>query len=416
MVDGNGKEKRIINALRTGVIPDVELDLFNVGREKETLEFQRCLNEVKEGNGIVKFISGEYGSGKTLMLNMVKQQAVKNGFIVSRIQISNGFHLNNVETLYYNIMHNLTMSSQNASGTDFENIFQLWINKLKGYPDRNEASNEINKVISSLNNYNGSFARVFLTYIKAKISNDNELSFAVSSWIKGEKNIPALLKARFDVKGDIDKQNSFDFLKAFVHLLTLIGYSGMVILIDELELIMNTRVDMRKSSYENLRYIVDGIGAGEFGRCMFVFAGTNDFFENSDKGIKTYYALYQRLGMVSFNGHPSASAYNPRLPVMQLGKLNFENLQALTEKIISLYSKAYGWTPKNSSESIRNWVLVNFKKENANISNINTREFVVKLVEILDILEQQPEKNIYNSEIKMVERGGVITFVNAKIT
>lgn len=415
MVDGKVKEIRIINALRMGVIPDSELELFNTGREKEILEFQRCLNETKQGTGAVKFIAGEYGSGKTFMLNAVKQLAVKNNFIVSKIQVSNGFHFNNIEILYYHIMHNLTMCSTNAAGTDFENIFQIWVNKLQSYTNRADASNEITNVISSLNNYNSSFARAFLTYIKAKISNDSELSNAVSSWIKGEKNIPALIKAKFEVKGDVDKQNSVDFLKAFVHLITLIGYSGMVILVDELELIMNIRVDMRKNSYENLRYIVDGVGAGEFEKCMFVFTGTNELFEDEEKGIKTYYALYQRLGNISFKDNSTAMGNNLRQSVMCLHKMSFENLLALTEKIVLMYTKAYGWIPKNSSEAIRNWVLVNFKKENINKSNINTREFVVKLIEILDLLDQQRDKNIYNSEIRMIETDGAIKFVNAKI-
>jgi Protein of unknown function (DUF2791). len=415
MADSIGQIKNVINALRVGVIPDVELELFDAGREKEIEEFKRCLNELKEGSGIVRLISGEYGSGETFMLSLLRQLGVKNGFIVSKIQINNGFYLNNMETLYYKIMHNLTVKLTDTQGTDFENIFNTWIDKLQNYTNKDAASSEIRNVISALNDYNSSFARALLTYIKARVSRDTGLSNAASSWIKGEKNIPASLKARFDVKGDVDKQNSMDFLKAFIKLITLTGYSGMVILIDEMELIMNTRSDIRRTAYENLRYIIDSTGAGELGRCMFVFTGTNDFFKDDIKGIKTYNALYQRLGSTSYDSPLPSFGYNTRQPVIKLCRLYFDDLQLLTKKIVSLYARAYGWSPKNSCEAIKSWVLVSLKKENHDLLNINTRNYIVKLIEILDTMEQHPDKNIYNSELRMVEQNGIITFVNGKM-
>lgn len=407
---GLPQAKRIINALRTGVIPDADLEILNVGRDREIAELNRCIENAAGGDGVVKFIAGEYGSGKSFMLSLVRQLAVKNNLLVSRIQINKGFYLNNMETLYYNVMHNLLSRAIDASGTDFEDIFGIWISRLQAYDSKEYASNEIKNVIASLNNYNSSFARAFLTYIRAKIGNDTELSSAAASWIKGEKNVPAALKAKFEVKGEIDRQNSIDFLKAFVNLVTLLGFKGMVILIDELELIMSTRSDIRRSCYENLRYIIDASGAGEFNKCMFIFAGTNEIFEDEEKGVKTYYSLYQRLGNLS--GRNVSVLPDARQPVMHLRKLSLEDLHQLTDRITAYHMKAYNWTPKNSSEAIKNWVLVNFKKEKNSVFPVNTREYVTKLVNILDVMEQNPENNIYNSELKMINKDGVITFVN----
>lgn len=405
--------KRIINALKNGVIPDVNLQLLSAGREKETTEFIRCFDDVIEGNGAVKFVSGEYGSGKSFMLSLVRQLAIEKNFLVSKIMISKGFNLSNMEHLYYNVMHNLSMHTVEGNGTDFEEIFDIWVSKLQSYTDREKAALEIRNVISTLNNFNSSFARAFMVYIKSKTNKDVELSNAVASWIKGEKNIPALLKARFDVKGDIDKQNSIDFLKAFISLVTLLGYNGMVILIDELELVMNIRSDIRKTVYENLRYLVDASGAGEFKKCMFVFAGTNEVFEDSERGMKTYPALYQRLG----NGLDKASSSftNLRKPIMSLKTLNLEDIQILTDRIIQFHRITYSWTPKLSNEAIRNWVLLNFKKSKDSVLPVNTREYLIKLIEILDILEQNPENTLFSSELRLVKKNGIDTFVNATI-
>ncbi len=407
------QSKKIINALKNGVIPDASLHLLSTGRSSELTEFLRCFKNIKEGSGEIKFLSGEYGAGKSFMLSLVRQAAVEENFLVSKIMISKGFNLSNMEQLYYNIMHNLSIHAAESAGTDFETIFDIWVNQLQEYSDRNKASEEIRNVIGSLNNFNSSFARAFLVYVKAKISGDAELSNAAASWIKGEKNIPAHVKSRFDVKGDIDKQNSTDFLKAFISLTGLLGYSGLIILVDELELAMNLRSDIRKNAYENIRYIVDESLSGGFGKCMFVFAGTNEVFENDEKGIKTYPALYQRLGNGS--GNADAAFTNLRKPVIRLKRLNLEDIQELTDKIIEHHVKAFKWSPKLSNEGIRNWSLLEFKKSRDSILPVNTREYITKLIEILDILEQNPDNKVYSSELRLVKKNGIDTFVNAAI-
>jgi len=240
------RARHIINALKNGVVPDYDLELLCVGRDKQVQEFKRCFEVISEGSGTVKFINGEYGSGKSFFLNVIKQTAIKNNFIVSKIQVDRGFRFNNIEHLYYHVMHNLTLNITGKSVTSFEGIFDLWISKLQETTDRSKAVAEINQVIESLNRYNMSFARAFLAYIKARIEKDRELSYTIVSWLMGEKNIPAGLKSKFDIVGSIDRLNTIDFLKAFTELVRLMGYNGLIILIDELELIMSERVDIRK--------------------------------------------------------------------------------------------------------------------------------------------------------------------------
>jgi hypothetical protein len=402
--------RRIINALKTGVIPDADLDLLCVGRERMLKEFKRCLDLVEEGGSCVKFISGEYGSGKSFMLGKARQLALKRGFAVSRVQISRNSHLNNPDVFYYGIMHNLDAGSACKSGSGFEELFNLWLERLKSNPSREAASREIRDAVSSLNSYNSAFARAFLTYVRSRIAQDGELSDAAAAWIKGEKNLPAAVKARFDVKGDIDKSTSMDFLRAFIHLLRLIGYNGLVILVDELELVMSLRADIRKGCYENLRYIIDTCGGNGFGSCMFVFAGTAAVFEDPEKGIKTYQALDQRLGEAGPKSNPGMP--DMRQTVLKLEKLGNEELQNLTGRIIHLHRTAYGWEPRLSVEAARNWTLLTLGKEKGTGQPINTREFIIKLVEILDILEQNPGYNLYNTELKMLNRNGVDMFVN----
>jgi hypothetical protein len=404
------RARQIINALKNGVVPDEDLELLCVGRDREIREFVRCFELTSEGSGTVKFLNGEYGSGKSFLLNVIKQKAVKSNFIVSRIQVDRGFRFNNLEHLYYHVMHNLTLNVTGKSVTSFESIFDLWISRLQENPNQEEASLEINYVIAALNKYNMSFARAFLSYIKARVSKDRLLSDAIASWLMGEKNIPAQLKSKFDIIGNVDRLNSIDFLKAFVKLIKLMGYDGLVIQVDELELIMSERSDIRRVSYENLRNMIDICCSGELGSCMFVFAGTNDFFDNPDKGIKTYEALAQRLGDAIDKSN--SAMYDVRQPIMRLKKLSVEEFQELTDRVIEIYTKLYNFTPKTNNESIRSWTFISCKKFGARISELSIREYLTKLIEVLDIMEQHPENKVFSSELKAVRKGDTEVYIN----
>lgn len=396
--------KHIISTLKSGVIPDTDLDLLCTGRERTVNELNNCLNIVKEGNGCVKFVAGEYGSGKSFMLNKLRQLAVGRDFAVCRMQINKTFNLSSFDIFYYNVMHSLTITANSSEGTDFETIFGSWIGRLKLSYEKSAVYEKINEVIASLENFNSSFARAFLTYIRARINQDFELSNAAASWIKGEKNIPAALKAKFDVIGDIDKHTSIDSLKAFNHLLKLLGYNGLVILVDELELIMSLRSDIRKSCFENLRYLIDNAFGGEFRSCMFVFAATDEFFEDEERGIKTYHALYQRLG--EYNPMKVPHVSDMRQPVMRMSKLDHQELLLLTERIMDIHKIAYNWMPAINSDAARNWALLTLDREKTGTQLVNTRDFIKKLIEFLDILEQNRGYNMMNSEIRLQNHSG----------
>ncbi len=401
--------KNIVSTLKSGVIPGTGSEFICTGRGKALKEFEGCLGSIEKGGGIVKFITGEYGSGKSFLLNNVRQLALNRDFAVCSLQIGNGLNLSSFDALYYSIMHNITIKDS-TNGSDFETIFGSWIGRLKLTCDKNRVYEEINEVIASLDNFNSSFSRAFLTYIKARISHDSQLSSAAASWIKGEKNIPAQLKAKFNVKGDIDKLTAIDSFKAFLHLLKLLGYKGLVLLVDELELLMSQRADVRKICYENLRYIVDSTCGGDFKNCLFVFAATDEFFEDRERGVKTYHALYQRLGDAPLSDNPVVM--DMRLPIMRMTKLSHDDLLMLAEKIILLHKTAYNWTPYITAESARNWVLLTLNKGKSGSQLVNTREFNKKLIEFLDILEQNPGYNMLNSGTNPVNRINPEVFIN----
>ncbi|MCG8483458.1 MAG: ATP-binding protein [Clostridia bacterium] len=399
--------QHIINALKNGVVPQYGVEYLCVGRDKQLQEIIRGFNLIKENSGVVKIVSGEYGSGKTFFLQRMKLEALRNNFIVSSIKINQGFRLNHLQHLYYNIMHNLSILEDSEMDTSFEDIFDKWITKLQDMPS-NMASAEIEKILHALEKYNASFSRAITSYIRARINNDKELSATIASWLTGEENIPYHLKAKFDVIGKVDKINALDFLKAFIKLAKIVGYNGIVILVDELELVMNERVDIRCKAYENIRYIIDECTIGELNHIMFVFTATNDLLSDSEKGIMSYEALYQRLGNPVDKNNSALS--DMRQPILRLPRLSDEDFMKITTNMYEIYKEVYNIKPSISIESIMNWALYMYKEVEPDMKEINLRKFVMKVIEVFDIIEQHPDNTLLKSELKKTEKNGAIVF------
>jgi hypothetical protein len=399
--------QHIVNSLKSGVVPQYGIEYLCVGREEQLQEISRNMQLAKEGSGVVKVISGEYGTGKTFLMQRIKLEALRKNFIVSSIKVNQGFRLNNLQHLYYNIMHNLSVLGKGETATNIEDIFNKWITKIQDL-SYGQASSEIKKILYNLEKYNASFARAITFYIRARINEDRELAATIASWVSCESNIPYHLKAKFDVIGNIDKTNALDFLKAFIHLVKYVGYDGIVILVDEIELIMNERVDIRLKAFENIRYIIDECSIGELNNTMFIFAATDELLLDKERGIPSYQALYQRLGNPVDKKNSSLS--DIRQPILHLPNLSEEDLVKITKNILELYKEIYDLNPKISVESISNWALCMYKEVEPDMEKINLRKYIMKVMEVFDIIEQHPENTLFKAELEKYEKGNKPVF------
>ena len=402
---------RTLYHLKNGVVPSSTDGWPYVGRQAERHEMERLLHLTSSGQGSVKFISGDYGSGKTVFSRSVEANALQQGFVVSRIQLNKSCLINNWETFYAQLMHHLMFEEDGQLCRDFEHLFDAWIRRLRQNSDRTQAAGELQRVIDRMHGFHHGFARAFLTYIQARIRNDRELAYNAASWIKGEQNIPASLKATFGVKGSVGRNSSMDFLKAFVHLLQLLSYRGLLIVVDELDLIRTVRSDIRRTCYENVRFLYDGIVQGDFGPCAGLFLATPHLFSDHEKGIPSHPPLDGRLGYPGRTAGPEPA--DLRRPVLHFSALGEEELNRLTRQVIRLYQKAYDYTPRISPEGIRNWALLSLHQSSRIKLGVNTRSYLIHLVGILDTMQQHPGRHRFHSELKLVEQDGVYGLVDA---
>ena len=78
----------IIESLKAGIVPKIGLRHIQVGRKAEINEIINDLNIISDDGAKVRFIIGDYGSGKTFFLTLAKLIAHEKNFVVLNADIT----------------------------------------------------------------------------------------------------------------------------------------------------------------------------------------------------------------------------------------------------------------------------------------------------------------------------------------
>lgn len=381
----------ILMALKNGNVPSKGVKNLCIGRDNEIDEFERLLEKVDdEDKAYTKFLKGEFGAGKSFFLKVIEDISFKNGFAVSWITVSKNVPIHKIEVVYRNIAKNLRVKT----GTSLEHIIDRWY--TQHYNMANEdADNDFEKhellrerihdELEETRQYSTQFATVIENYAKLRSEGDKEGASSAISWLRGDANIPFAVKKKFQIKSEIDKTNAMGFLEALAIFIKSTGYSGLVILIDELEYVRKlTTKPMRNDAYDYIRLIYDNCSIGEFQSTLFVFAGTPELFEDSKKGIPSYTALEERIKEAY-----ETNLVDMRTPIIVLKGFDKEDIIEVSQKLIKMHSDAYNWDANAKVGPLVDTIAENHVA-NAGLTagRVNARDFVRKFITLLDTVEQ----------------------------
>jgi BREX system ATP-binding protein BrxC/D len=391
----------IIMALKNGNVPSKGTVEISIGRDREIEEFRNLLMKINEGKAITKFIEGDYGTGKSFFLKVLEEIAFDENFVVSQITLSRDIPFNKFEVVYKNIVSTLKCKT----GTSLEHIIERWITKLQmmAYEETNGQTKKnniikdnIHRDLEDARKHANSFAVAIENYYNEVTSGEFEIAMYAQAWLRGDANIPFNIKRKFGVKGDITRENAFKFLEALSAFLKRIGYSGLVILIDEAEHIMTLHTKkLRDTAYDYIRFIFDECNKRNFENTLFIFAGTPQFFDDPKLGVPSYVALDDRIQDAIDSPYPDL-----RKPINRLEGFKREELNDLAKKIILMHSEVFNWNGnKMISPFIRN--IVDVHENNAELTGgkVTPRIFVRTFISILDTVQQNPEKLNNKEEI-----------------
>jgi hypothetical protein len=146
--------------------------------------------------------------------------------------------------------------------------------------------------------------------------------------------VAASVKRVAGVKGDVDHFAALSFLRGLLLILKDSGYSGLVLVLDEIETLQRVRGDVREKGLNALRQLIDDIDGGRFPNLYLLATGTPAFFDGP-QGVQRLEPLAQRLH-VDFQ--TDVRFDNPRAVQIRLAPFDHARLVEVGTKVRDLYT------------------------------------------------------------------------------
>lgn len=396
----------LINALKGGVVPRVGLEYITVGRRQEIAAILHDIEMIEDGSASFRFIVGKYGSGKSFLLQTIRNYATAKGFVVVDADLSPERRFAGTKgqglATYKELIRNLSTKSKPDGGA-LPLILEKWISgiqvavkaesNINGDEFDDLVERQIYVVASSLEGMvNGfEFAKAVVTYWKAYRQDDAVRKSNVLRWFRGE--YPSRKEAKDDlgINFIVTDETWYDFLKIFAVFLVGAGYKGMLVVIDELVNIFKIPNSItRANNYEKILTMYNDVLQGKASHIGFLMGGTPQCIEDKYKGVFSYEALRSRLA----EGHfATADVKDLSAPIIRLQMLSQEEMYVLVEKLLNIHAQLYNYTPSLSHDELVYFLTVEYNRVGAE-THITPREIIRDFIELVNILHQNPHKSV----------------------
>ncbi|MBQ8121719.1 MAG: ATP-binding protein [Ruminococcus sp.] len=394
----------VINSLKGGVVPRTGLPYITVGRVAEIDALLRDVEIISEGGASFRFIVGKYGSGKSFLLQTIRSHVMDKGFVVVDADLSPERRLQGTKgqglATYKELMKNMSTKTRPDGGA-LSLILDRWISSVqssvmteKGVSPEDPGfsaavDREIASVISSLSEmvHGFDFTRLLTMYCHACNSSDDETKAKVIKWFRGEYTTKTEAKNDLGVNIIITDDDWYEYLKLFALFLKMAGYSGMMILIDELVNIYKIpNAITRQYNYEKILTMYNDTLQGKVKYLGIIMGGTPQCIEDTRRGVYSYEALRSRLSESRFGGD---EIRDMMAPVIRLTALTYEEMLVLTEKLADIHAGLFGYTQRITQEEMVAFLQTEFGRIGAD-SHITPREVIRDFIGLLDIAFQNP--------------------------
>jgi len=396
----------LINALKGGVVPRVGLEYITVGRAQEIAAILHDIDMIEDGGASFRFIVGKYGSGKSFLLQTIRNYATAKGFAVVDADLSPERRFAGTKgqglATYKELMQNLSTKSKPDGGA-LPLILEKWISgiqanvkaqtNLEGDEFDSEVEKQIYATAAALEGMvNGfEFAKAIATYWQAYKEDDSAKKSNVLRWFRGEYVTRRDAKADLGINFIVTDDNWYDFLKIMAVFLVSTGYKGLLVLIDELVNIFKIPNSItRQNNYEKILTIYNDILQGKAKHIGFLMGGTPQCIEDRYKGIYSYEALRSRLA----EGHFATDDLKDlSAPIIKLQMLTQEEMYVLVEKLRDIHAQLYSYTPTLKHEDLLYFLTVEYNRVGAE-THITPREIIRDFIELVGIIHQNPQTSV----------------------
>lgn len=394
----------VLNSLKGGVVPRVGLPYITVGRKSEIEALLHDVDILEEGGASFRFIVGRYGSGKSFLIQTIRNYVMDRGFIVADADLSPERRLQGTRgqglATYRELISNLSTKTKPEGGA-LTLVLDRWISGVQsqalqetglepGSPALTQAVDQkivaVTSAVSELV-HGFEFAKLLSLYYHAYVEGEEEKKQQVARWFRGEYATKREAKEELGVNILITDDNWYEYLKLFAVFFRLAGYAGMMIFIDELvNLYKIPNAITRQYNYEKLLTMYNDTLQGKARYLGIVMGATPQAIEDKRRGIYSYEALRSRLAEGKFS---RPGARDLLAPVIRLEPLTPEEMLVLCEKLCAMHAGLYGYQRSLSTQELADFIKLEYGRIGAD-QNITPREVIRDFIELLDLLYQNP--------------------------
>ena len=395
----------VLNSLKGGVVPRIGLPYITVGRKNEIEALLRDVDIITEGGASFRFIVGRYGSGKSFLIQTIRNYVMDRGFVVADADLSPERRLQGTRgqglATYRELIGNLSTRTRPEGGA-LTLVLDRWISAVQteaaqetglgpGDPALTQAVDQkiyaVTQAISEMV-HGFEFARLLSMYYHAYTEGNDEIRAKVVRWFRGEYAMKREAKEELGVNIIITDDDWYDYLKLFAVFFRKAGYAGMMIMIDKLvNLYKIPNAVTRQYNYEKLLTMYNDTLQGKARYLGILMGATPQAIEDRRRGVYSYEALRSRLAEGKFS---RPGARDLLAPVIRLEPLKAEEMLVLCEKLAEMHAGLYGSERKPETEELADFIRMEYGRIGAD-QNITPREVIRDFIELLDLLWQHPE-------------------------
>ncbi|HPE41116.1 MAG TPA: DUF2791 family P-loop domain-containing protein [Bacteroidales bacterium] len=374
--------KNLFESLRGGTsFSEKYVPYIFKGREMEKKAIERDIDNILTSEtSKCRLFLADYGGGKSTLGKYISFSAKKNGMLVSVLSKKDYQTIYKQDDFFISIIRNLKMNGIDEGRNPIEFIMSAWAeDEMKAFHNGIEP-NSIEQIRDYLKRKNiiksDTFIDFAASFLFCKIKNiDYD---PLIGYLKGDKVDKRILKNNYDFRVFFDN-NGLMFLRDFGFFIKGIGVPGMVIILDELETITKSRRDIIDKTYNFLREFWDLLLEGHTKGLYGVLLSTEEWLEDSRKGVKSYTALYERFAI----GDNKQNSQSSKIVMSNLTETEYEEL---FNEIYKRYFDTYHFVYDNHDMLSENlWAFL--KRRNTsfdNTLNMDARNFIKDVINSLD--------------------------------
>jgi hypothetical protein len=384
----------VVQSLRAGVVPRVGQHLVQVGRSRELESLIQDIDRVADGGPAFRLVIGEYGSGKTFFLNLVRAVALEKKLVVAIADLTPDRRLHATggqsRSLYAELMRSVATRTKPEGGA-LQAVVEKFVSgvlteaKTANTPPGDAIQGRLAVLKEMVGGYD--FADVIGSYWSGFEQGNEQLKSDAIRWLRGEFTTRTDARQALGVRTIIDDASFYDQVKLLARFTRLAGYSGLLVCLDEMvNLYKLSNTQARNSNYEQILRILNDSLQGSVEGLGWVLGGTPEFVLDTRRGLYSYTALQSRLaentfatnGLVDFTG-----------PTVRLASLSAEEFYVLLGKLRHVY--AYGDTGKYLlPDPALNAFMEHCQRQLGEAYFRTPRTTITAFVNLLAVLEQNP--------------------------